>query len=396
MSPTAFFSFKFETISSIYTPNVYLEKRFRCACALVRDIYNISSLLLLFLFYFVLRLPNTRIAYAGVFPPKHTCPFIPCSRNGMQFFALGDTIIVLLIPERLDKEGSFFRSTIVYKSNIFLGEIFSERNYGKYIFYKEKETEEILLPRIIQLFQLFHRQKSRLFAASINSRTRTVLNTYSRGNMCVWESGGKSMETPRPRCLCKIARAGGKTNITGFLLKQGCSYKKKKKERKREKKEKEKEEKGREKRQHPLCTAPSFPFSLVSTPSGLCTRLFPSIFLAIEEAACLRHRQMFIGRNTDVFSVLAAIFHPPPSSTTPLSLTLISPIPHPSTVIILRGRVIPRDPSFSSCQVPRSSFLINALWNRGELTVSLRAHVYCVCVCVRTCQCNCLPSNLPD
>lgn len=103
----------------------------------------------------------------------------------MQFFALGDTIIVLLIPERLDKEGSFFRSTIVYKSNIFLGEIFSERNYGKYIFYKEKETEEILLPRIIQLFQLSHRQKSRLFAASINSRTRTVLNTYSRGNMCV-------------------------------------------------------------------------------------------------------------------------------------------------------------------------------------------------------------------
>lgn len=252
MSPTAFFSFKFETISSIYTPNVYLEKRFRCACALVRDIYNISSLLLLFLFYFVLRLPNTRIAYAGVFPPKHTCPFIPCSRNGMQFFALGDTIIVLLIPERLDKEGSFFRSTIVYKSNIFLGEIFSERNYGKYIFYKEKETEEILLPRIIQLFQLFHRQKSRLFAASINSRTRTVLNTYSRGNMCVWKSGGKSMETPRPRCLCKIARAGGKTNITGFLLKQGCSYKKKKKERKREKKRKRKGRKREGKKAAPI------------------------------------------------------------------------------------------------------------------------------------------------
>lgn len=153
-------------------------------------------------------------------------------------------VIVLLIPGRLDKEGSFFRSAIVYKSNIFFGEIFSERNYGKYIFYKEKETEEILLPRIIQLFQLFHRQKSRLFAASINSRTRTVLNTYSRGNMCVWKSGGKSMETPRPRCLCKIARAGGKTNITGFLLKQGCSYKKKRKKEKGKKKKKKRKKKG--------------------------------------------------------------------------------------------------------------------------------------------------------
>lgn len=76
------------------------------------------------------------------------------------------------------------------------------------------------------------------------------------------------------------------------------------------------------------------------------------------------------------FSPSTIIHHP-----LSLSHTLISPIPHPSTVIILRGRVIPRDPSFSSCQVPRSSFLINALWNRGELTVSLRAHVYCMCGC---------------
>ena len=133
----------------------------------------------------------------------------------------------------------------------------------------------------------------------------------------MWKSGGKSMETPRPRCLCKIARAGGKNEHHWLLIKAGVLLKKKKKERKK----KEKEERERKKGSTHCALLPFL--SPVSTPSGLCTRLFPSIFLAIEEAACLRHRQMFIGRNTDVFSVLAAIFHPSPSSTSPsFSLSL--------------------------------------------------------------------------
>lgn len=111
---------------------------------------------------------------------------------------------------------------------------------------------------------------------------------------------------------------------------------------------------------------------------GLCTAAaFFFYFRAIGEAACLRHRLMFASRNVDVSSSSTLFFnlttiHPLSSFTLTISEFFSSPLFPPSLARNTSG------PSRLSCyEKLRSSFLINALWNRAELKVSLKSmHTY--------------------
>lgn len=162
------------------------------------------------------------------------------------------------------------------------------------------------------------------------------------------------METPRPRCLYKIAHTE-KNEHHWLLVRTGVRSQKK--------------------RQRPLCSFFSF---LSYRRPGLCTAAaFFFYFRAIGEAACLRHRLMFASRNADASSSSTLFFnlttiHPLSSFTFTISDFSSSPLFPPSLARNTSG------PSRLSCyEKLRSSFLINALWNRAELKVSLKSmHTY--------------------